>query len=573
MREEITRELRGRPKVSSPEVERARRAIGEGLAQTLDSLEERENEIIAGLIAQTDQEYLRWLTAYLQRVSGCDYALVGELAGADWSHVTTLALHTKEGPADGLPYDLLGALLSDVVAGPACACPTGAAQAYPEDHLVQELGADSYVGTSLNDPARGPLGFMLLLHTTPLSEEQVRRASSMLQVFRRRTESVLMNNRSLHDLELLQQLEPAGAGDMLGKLTGALAHAMHVKVAFVSQYVDEGKRDLRSLALTIDGVAQDGVQYSIVGTPCESVYEAGIAFFPSGLRERFPDDEFLQTLGAEAYMAVGFFDRNGEAMGHLGIIHDRPIPEAMREHPLICTIAGRVGSELQRMRAEDERMAERREAEEHRSRMVNELDHRVKNTLATVLALCEQTMAASDTLDGFKAAYTSRLRAMARTHQALSFENWRGVPLDEMLSIALAPYVQGDRERVTTEGEHIVLSAQMTTALGMALNELATNAVKHGALSIAGGKIDARWLIAEDGRLQFEWTERGGPPVEPPNKSGFGLQLVRGLIEHELGGEVTFDFEPAGLLLRLRVPMVERRSRAESNLSSSPTGE
>ncbi len=183
--------------------------------------------------------------------------------------------------------------------------------------------------------------------------------------------------------------------------------------------------------------------------------------------------------------------------------------------------------------------------------------------MATVLALCEQTMAASDTFERFMGAYTSRLQAMARTHRALSWENWRGVPLEEVLRIALQPYAQSDGERVTTEGDHVFLPARMTTALGMALNELVTNAVKHGALSLGAGKIDARWLLAQDGKLELVWTERGGPPAEPPHELGFGLRLVRGLIEHELDGEVTFDFEPEGLQFRLRVPMVVRPLQME----------
>lgn len=550
--------------MSSPAVERARRAIGEGAAQSQD---ERQNDLIAGLIAQTDREYLAWLTEYLQRVSGCDYALVGELAGTDWNHVTTLALHTPDGPAEGPACDPIGTAFADVVAQSDCALPTGVAEAHPADRLMQEMGIDSYVGTSLQDRARGPLGFMVLLHSEPLDEEQVRHARSLLQVFRERTEGVLLHRRSLHDLELLQQLEPAGEQETLANLASSLAHAMHVKVAFVSQFVDDGKQVLRSLALTIDGVAQDEIRYAVAGTPCESVYEDGFAFFPRGVSEAFPQDAFLRTVGAQAYMAVGFFDRQGEALGHLGIVHDRPIPEPMRDHPLFRTIAGRVASELQRMRVDQERIAERREAEKHRTRMIDELDHRVKNTLATVLALCEQTMAASDTLLEFKLAYTSRLQAMASTHRALSWQNWRGVPLEEMLGIALEPYVQGDDERVTTEGEHLFLPARMTTPFGMLLNELATNAIKHGALSRHAGKIDARWRLEQDGNLEFVWTERGGPPAAAPHESGFGLRLVRGLIEHELDGEVTFDFEPEGLRIRLRVPMIARLVRAQSQPS------
>ena len=128
--------------------------------------------------------------------------------------------------------------------------------------------------------------------------------------------------------------------------------------------------------------------------------------------------------------------------------------------------------------------------EQHRTNMVHELDHRVKNTLATVLALCKQTIATSRSLEDFQQAYTARLQAMARTHEALASEHWRGVSLSEVLRITFEPYRQSSRERVTTESDDLLLPARVTTPLSLALNELATNAAKHGALATETGRVE-----------------------------------------------------------------------------------
>ena len=200
-------------------------------------------------------------------------------------------------------------------------------------------------------------------------------------------------------------------------------------------------------------------------------------------------------------------------------------------------------------------LIDRRRAQEEREGLIHELNHRVKNNLATVLAICEQTFARSSSLDAFRQTYTSRLRAMARVHEALSNESWLGLPLRQVLGLIVDPYVQSDPERLTVQGDEVGLSARVTTPLGLALNELATNAAKHGALSTANGRIDVRWSIDGDGLLELAWVERDGPQPDPSAEQGVGLELVRGLIEYELGGDFQIEFESQGMRCRLRVPV------------------
>ena len=115
--------------------------------------------------------------------------------------------------------------------------------------------------------------------------------------------------------------------------------------------------------------------------------------------------------------------------------------------------------------------------------------------------------------------------------------------------------MQSDPERLTARGDEVALPARVTTPLGLALNELATNAAKHGALATPKGKIDVHWTLDPDGVLEFSWSEHGGPPPNPSAERGVGLRLVRGLIEYELSGEIQFEFKSGGMRCQLRVPI------------------
>lgn len=199
-------------------------------------------------------------------------------------------------------------------------------------------------------------------------------------------------------------------------------------------------------------------------------------------------------------------------------------------------------------------ISERRRAEQHQRLLLRELDHRVKNTLATVLALSDLTMDHAATLEQFREAFTGRIQAMARTHEALSRARWRDVAFDEVVSLVLAPLVASDGARITSGGDAVRVTAMAMTPLALALNELGTNALKHGALSRRGGGVAITWRILDDGDFVLTWVERDGPPAGAPARRGTGLRLIRGLIEHELEGHVSVDFAPEGLSCRIAIP-------------------
>jgi len=196
----------------------------------------------------------------------------------------------------------------------------------------------------------------------------------------------------------------------------------------------------------------------------------------------------------------------------------------------------------------------RKRAEEHQRLLKAELDHRVKNVLATVSAIVEQTHEASNTHADFVAALRHRIESLANTHELLSQGQWRGVSLAEIVRREFAPYTTN---KTTIDGPSVTLKAEETQAVAMVLHELTTNAAKYGGLSARGGGVLLRWRWLRNGsgaRLAIEWQEVAGPQVAPPSRSGYGMSIVREVIPFELGGSVDLEFAADGVRCRLEIP-------------------
>jgi two-component sensor histidine kinase len=207
------------------------------------------------------------------------------------------------------------------------------------------------------------------------------------------------------------------------------------------------------------------------------------------------------------------------------------------------------------IRASITNISERKRAERRQHLLMRELDHRVKNNLAAVLALAEQTIAASDSLDAFQESYVGRIRTLARMHEALANSNWEDVQLDDVIRLNLGAFMENGRDRVAISGEKVLLPARASSPICMAIHELTTNATKYGALSSVDGRVAVDWRC-EDSELTLTWTERGGPPVAQSTGRGFGMTLIKGMIEYELCGNVRMDFGPQGIECRFTVPLV-----------------
>ena len=195
---------------------------------------------------------------------------------------------------------------------------------------------------------------------------------------------------------------------------------------------------------------------------------------------------------------------------------------------------------------------------QHRELLLNELNHRVKNSLATVQAIATRTLASATDLASFRDAFMSRLLALSSTHDLLARESWRGVDLRKLVESELLPYVDAGRAASNIRGERLQLNPKVTVALSLALHELATNAGKYGALSVPEGQVDVQWKAFTRGNqpwLELDWTERGGPEVKPPQRRGFGSRLISEGITYELGGEVSLDFPLTGVSCRILIPI------------------
>ena len=197
------------------------------------------------------------------------------------------------------------------------------------------------------------------------------------------------------------------------------------------------------------------------------------------------------------------------------------------------------------------------QAEEHQRLLVDELNHRVKNMLVVVISLATQTLRRAGTLEEFSGVFLGRLHALTAAYTLLSQENWSGVSLGEVIAEELKPFMASDRTNIVISGPFVPLDPRGALALGMAIHELATNAVKYGALSVPEGDVAVSWALERTGgeQLVLDWAERNGPPVSTPTRRGFGRTLIERGIAHDLSGTVKIEFLEAGLRARVMAPV------------------
>jgi PAS domain S-box-containing protein len=186
--------------------------------------------------------------------------------------------------------------------------------------------------------------------------------------------------------------------------------------------------------------------------------------------------------------------------------------------------------------------------EDQRLQLMAELDHRVKNVLAAVQALAQQTAKRTTSLDGFLQTFGGRLKAMASANELLTAARWRGAAIDHLAAAELGAIAPG---QTRWEGPDLFLTPRAANALSLALHELATNAVKFGALSVEDGQVTLTWKTRKDGGFEIVWTESGGPTVTPPAREGFGTTLLDQVTGRELNGETQVEYRPAGVRVRL----------------------
>ncbi|WP_195180435.1 sensor histidine kinase [Mesorhizobium sp. INR15] len=205
-----------------------------------------------------------------------------------------------------------------------------------------------------------------------------------------------------------------------------------------------------------------------------------------------------------------------------------------------------------------EDITERRDSARHQELLVGELSHRVKNTLAVVQSIAAQTLRHSNSLDAFAEAFQGRLQALAGANDAIIDGSWKGVTLRHIIQRSLKPFGV-ERQVALADGPEIDLRPQACLALAMILHELATNAVKYGALSVPAGLVSIAWRADLDGKkktIAIDWTESDGPSVETPSRRGQGTRFIERSIAYELKGKASVAFERDGLRATLTFPSI-----------------
>ena len=214
---------------------------------------------------------------------------------------------------------------------------------------------------------------------------------------------------------------------------------------------------------------------------------------------------------------------------------------------------------LEELRAAMNTMVEMREHEARQKLLLDELNHRVKNTLASVQSVAVQTLSDAKDMQDARDLFIERLMALSSTHNLLVKREWESASLHELVDATLSPY--GRTYEIT--GPDLRLDANLAVSLGMALHELATNAVKHGAWRHEG-KVDLSVSVAPGGELTIAWRESGGPKVAPPARRGFGSRLLERGVAVEIGGDVRLEFPESGVVCTIRAPQGERIRVAEA---------
>tara|TARA_R110002110_G_scaffold12704_10_gene60665 strand:- start:898 stop:1953 length:1056 start_codon:yes stop_codon:yes gene_type:complete len=268
---------------------------------------------------------------------------------------------------------------------------------------------------------------------------------------------------------------------------------------------------------------------------------------------------FLMARGADAesleYIAAAFA---GSATGGTEICYHRKDGSVFWSAILISPVRDGNGEIVQHFASLVD-LTDYKHKQAQSRMLIDELNHRVKNTLATVQSIVWQAFRNTSDPPVIRDSIESRLFALSRSHDLLTLERWEGAGLRDVIVAALEPFgvENGRTEHFVIEGENIRVSATVALALGIAFHELATNAVKYGAFSNKAGSVSITWSLepSPDGdRLNLRWQESNGPPVTMPTRKGFGSRIIERGLAHELGGTAQLEYPASGVICTINFP-------------------
>jgi two-component sensor histidine kinase len=271
--------------------------------------------------------------------------------------------------------------------------------------------------------------------------------------------------------------------------------------------------------------------------------------------ERFEYHDFMKDHGVKAFVNVLILSSSGRPpFGVLQVDSRTPRDFTQSDIEFLRSYANLLGAAIERLRVVDQL----RTAVRDKDLLIGELNHRVKNTLTTVQSIASQTLRNAPDLDHASTAIESRLIALSQVHNVLTDQSWAHVALHEIVAQAVEPYRSRWENRIHVQGPPVQIPPRMALALAMALQELATNAVKYGALSNGVGQIGIHWNLngqRTPDRLHLVWQETEGPPVREPARRGFGTRLIERSLANDLNGQVRIEFAPTGVLCSVDAPL------------------
>jgi two-component sensor histidine kinase len=373
--------------------------------------------------------------------------------------------------------------------------------------------------------------------------------------------------------------------DILNRLTSSLAH---LDLEQIVQAVTDAATELSGAQFgalfyhALDDRGDSYLLYALSGTPRDAFSEfpmpRNTELFEATLRgtENIRSDDIRQDpryrnnapdhdmpagrRPVASYLAIPLISRSREVLGGIILGHAQVGVFTEHEEQIISAVAAQAAAAIDNVRlsqAVQSELAERRRAEDQLTRLLAELNHRVKNTLAIVQSIAGQTLRHSDSAEAFRSGFEARIMALSEAHNLLTESNWNGASLHDIAECVLRQYGGQDRQPYSLSRRDIRVGTQTAVSLVMAFHELATNAAKYGALSNSGGRITVDWMV--DNRfspplLQIDWRESGGPQVAAPTRRGFGWRLIRN-ISQETGKDLVLDFAPSGLICSFAVPL------------------
>lgn len=269
------------------------------------------------------------------------------------------------------------------------------------------------------------------------------------------------------------------------------------------------------------------------------------------------------------YAGVALMTPEGLPLGSLCVLDYVPREVSAEQASTLTALARQAMSQLELRRAitqRDEALEASRKVEQRQALLVRELHHRVRNTLAVVQSLLGATARRSESMEEFYHSFSGRIASLARTQAILTEDYWQTASLQDMARAELKPFGEEAQPRFALHGPSVELNADLAVPLGMAIHELASNAVKFGALSAETGQVELTWDVQNaDGKRKvcLEWTEQGGPPVHPPEHAGFGATLLTKVLPRQVDATVDVQFRADGLRCRIEAPLPEQRHAPE----------